>query len=277
MKLFSSKLFLWALALLILCTVLIGFNLSTGRLSPLTNGTGTVLTPVQRALTSAGDFISDLFGYFYRYDSLVEENARLKARVQELEQVEREYYAAIDENASLRELAGLKRKNAQFEYELAEVIGVSSDGVSTTYTLSRGEKDGVEVNDAVVTGDGLMGYVSSVGYNFCEVKPITDLSMSIGAIVSRTRETVVAEGSYELAEQGLLRLSYLKNDSDVLVGDMVESSGYGGIFPKGLLIGSITEVLPESHGLSTYAKIQPAVNLDGLKKVYIIKSFEITE
>lgn len=277
MKLFSSKLFLWALALLILCTVLIGFNLSTGRLSPLTNGTGTVLTPVQRALTSAGDFISDLFGYFYRYDSLVEENARLKARVQELEQAEREYYAAIDENASLRELAGLKRKNAQFEYELAEVIGVSSDGVSTTYTLSRGEKDGVEVNDAVVTGDGLMGYVSSVGYNFCEVKPITDLSMSIGAIVSRTRETVVAEGSYELAEQGLLRLSYLKNDSDVLVGDMVESSGYGGIFPKGLLIGSITEVLPESHGLSTYAKIQPAVNLDGLKKVYIIKSFEITE
>ena len=130
---------------------------------------------------------------------------------------------------------------------------------------------------SVVTGDGLMGYVSSVGYNFCEAKPVTDLSMSIGAIVSRTRETVVAEGSYELSEQGLLRLSYLKNDSDVLVGDMVESSGYGGIFPKGLLIGSITEVLPESHGLSTYAKIQPAVDLDELKKVYIIKSFEITE
>lgn len=277
MKLFSSKLFLWALALLVLCSVLVGFNLSTGRLSPLTNGAGTVLTPVQRALTSAGDFISDLFGYFYRYDSLVEENARLKARVQQLEQAEQDYYAAIDENASLRELAGLKRKNAQFEYELAEVIGVSSDGVSTTYTLSRGEKDGIEVNDAVVTGDGLMGYVSAVGSNFCEVKPVTDLSMSIGAIVSRTRETVVAEGSYELSEQGLLRLSYLKNDSDVLVGDMVESSGYGGIFPKGLLIGSVTEVLPETHGLSSYAKIQPAVDLDGLKKVYIIKSFEITE
>ena len=58
---------------------------------------------------------------------------------------------------------------------------------------------------------------------------------------------------------------------------MVESSGYGGIFPKGLLIGSITEVLPESHGLSTYAKIQPAVDLDELKKVYSINSFEITE
>ena len=90
MKLFSSKLFLSALALLVVCVVLIGFNLSTGRFSPLTGAAGAALTPVQRALTSAGNFVSDLFGYFYRYDSLVEENARLKARVQELEQAERE-------------------------------------------------------------------------------------------------------------------------------------------------------------------------------------------
>lgn len=277
MKLFSSKLFLSALALLIVCVLLVGFNLSTGRFSPLTNAAGAALTPVQRALTSAGNFVSDLFGYFYRYDSLVEENARLKARVQELEQAEREYYAAIDENASLRELAGLKRRNAEFEYELAEVIGVSSDGVSTVYTLSRGEKDGVEVNDAVVTGDGLAGYVSAVGSNFCEVRPVTDLSMSVGATISRTRETVVAEGSYELCEEGMLRLSYLKNDSDVLAGDAVETSGYGGVFPKGLLIGWVAEVLPESHGLSAYAKVRPAADLSQLKKVYIVKSFVVTE
>ena len=114
-------------------------------------------------------------------------------------------------------------------------------------------------------------------YNSCQVKPITDVSVKMGAVVSRTREVVVAEGSFELAGDGLLRLSYLQNDSDVLVGDTVETSGYGGIFPKGLLIGTITEVLPESHGISTYAKIQPAVDLTALKKVYIVKSFTITE
>lgn len=277
MKLFSSKLFCWALALFLCASVLLGFNLATGRLSFLTNGTGVLVTPVQQALTRAGNFVSDVFGYFYRYDSLVEENQELEKRVQELEQKEREYYAAIDENTYLRELAGLRRKNSQFEYELAEVIGLSSDGVSTTYTLSRGEKDDIEVNDAVVTGDGLVGYVSSVGYNFCQVKPVTDISLKMGAVISRTREVVVAQGSYDLAEDGLLRLSYLKNDSDVLVGDTVETSGYGGIFPKGLLIGTITEVLPESHGISTYAKVKPAAQLDSLKKAYIIKSFTITE
>ena len=157
MKLFSSKLFCWALALFLCSSVLLGFNLATGRLTFLTNGTGVLVTPVQQALTRAGNFVSDVFGYFYRYDSLVEENQELEKRVQKLEQKEREYYAAIDENTYLRELAGLRRKNSQFEYELAEVIGLSSDGVSTTYTLSRGEKDDIEVNDAVVTGDGLVG------------------------------------------------------------------------------------------------------------------------
>ena len=76
---------------------------------------------------------------------------------------------------------------------------------------------------------------------------------------------------------GLLRFSYLKNDSDVLAGDAVETSGYGGVFPKGLLIGWVAEVLPESHGLSAYAKVRPAADLSQLKKVYIVKSFVVTE
>ena len=277
MKLFSSKLFIWALVLLVLCSVIIGFSIGTGKLSPLTNGASVVITPIQHALTTVSDFFNDLFGYFYRYNSLQEENAELKSRVLELERKEREYQAAIYENEYLRELAGLKRRHADYDCELAEVIGISSDGISTTFTLSRGTKDGVEVNDAVITGDGLVGYVSRVEYNSCQVKPITDVSVKMGAVVSRTREVVVAEGSFELADDGLLRLSYLQNDSDVLVGDTVETSGYGGIFPKGLLIGTITEVLPESHGISTYAKIQPAVDLTALKKVYIVKSFTITE
>lgn len=277
MKLFSSKLFIWALVLLIFCTGVLGFSLATGKLSILSNGAGSALTPVQLGISRVSDFFSDLFGYFYRYNALEEENAQLKEQLRELEQAQRKYYAAIDENTYLRELAGLKRRNSDFDMELAEVLGVSTDGISTTYTLSRGTKDGIEVNDTVITADGLMGYVASVGYNFCEVKPVTDISMKMGAVVSRTREVVVAQGSYDLVQEGLLRLSYLKNDSDVLVGDTVETSGYGGIFPKGLLIGTITQVQPESHGISTYAKIQPAVDLSSLKKVYIIRSFTITE
>ena len=90
MKLFSSKLFIWALVLLVLCSVIIGFSIGTGKLSPLTNGASVVITPIQHALTTVSDFFNDLFGYFYRYNSLQEENAELKSRVQELERKERE-------------------------------------------------------------------------------------------------------------------------------------------------------------------------------------------
>ena len=77
MKLFSSKLFIWALVLLVLCSVIIGFSIGTGKLSPLTNGASVVITPIQHALTTVSDFFNDLFGYFYRYNSLQEENAEL--------------------------------------------------------------------------------------------------------------------------------------------------------------------------------------------------------
>ncbi len=277
MKLFSSKLFLWALALLIVCGVIIGFNLATDRLSPASGLAGVILTPMQQGISRVSGFFSGITDYFTRYNELESENKELKARVLELEKSQRDYYAAVDENTYLRELAGLKKKNSSFDYELAEVIGINTDSVSTVYTLSRGSKDDIEVNDAVVTAEGLVGYVSTVGPNFCQVKPVTDISLKMGAVISRTREVVVAEGSFDLAAKGLLRLSYLKNGSDVLVGDTVESSGYGGIFPKGLLIGTITEVLPESHGISTYAKVRPAADLSSLKKVYIIKDFSLTD
>lgn len=277
MKLFSSKLFIWALILLVICTTLIGFSLGTGKLSPASMGAGFILTPVQNAVSAVGDFFTDTFGYFYKYNSLVDENEELTARVRELETKEREYYAAIDENTYLRELAGLRRKQSDFEYELAEVVGVSSDGVSTVYTISRGSDYDIEVNDAVITGDGLAGYVTSVGPNFSEVKAVTDVSLKMSAAISRTREVVVAEGNFDLAVDGMLKLSYLENDSDVLVGDTVETTGSGGIFPKGLLIGTITDVLQETHGISTYAKVSPAADLKNLKKVYIIKSFTISE
>lgn len=207
----------------------------------------------------------------------MEENAQLSARVKELEQKEREYYAAIDENTYLLKLAGLKRKHPDFEYGMAEVIGIANDGISKVFTLSLGSNDGIEINDTIVTADGLAGYVSKVGLNFCEARAVTDISLKMGAAVSRTREVVVAEGNFDLASEEKLKLSYIKNDSDILVGDTVETTGFGGIFPKGLLIGTIVEVLPESHGISTYAKIEPAVDLQNLKKVYIIKSFSVTE
>ena len=83
----------------------------------------------------------------------------------------------------------------------------------------------------------------------------------------------VAEGMAEHIHENKLKVSYLDNETTVKYNDIVETSGYGDIYPKGIVIGYVDEVVPESHGLSTYATIRPAVEINQLKKLYIIKEF----
>ena len=130
------------------------------------------------------------------------------------------------------------------------------------------------LRDAVVAASPEGILVAEVGPNFAEVTTVIDPAISIGARVSQSQEIVVAEGSSSLTYEKKLRLSYLDNDTESEVRDVVETSGYGDIYPKGIVIGYIDEIKDESHGLSKYAVITPAVDFSKLQKVYVIKDFE---
>ena len=145
-----------------------------------------------------------------------------------------------------------------------------------TLTLDKGSSSGVNKDDLVTTVDGMLGFVSEVTDNTCEVTSITDPKMQCGALVTRTRETAIAEGDYNLMTRGALRLSYLREDSKVVVGDTVETSGRGGVFPKGILIGTVESVQPEESGLSYYAVIKPFVSVDSVSSVSIITEYTDT-
>ena len=92
----------------------------------------------------------------------------------------------------------------------------------------------------------------------------------------KVNETAIAEGDYNLMTRGALRLSYLREDSKVVVGDTVETSGRGGVFPKGILIGTVESVQPEESGLSYYAVIKPFVSVDSVSSVSIITEYTDT-
>ena len=145
-----------------------------------------------------------------------------------------------------------------------------------TLSLDKGLSHGVEVGDLVTTVDGMVGYVSEVYSNNCEVTTVVDVEMQCGALITRTRETAIAEGNYDLMAEGNLRLSYLTEDSSVVIGDTVETSGRGGLFPKGVMIGTVESVLPEENGISYYAVIKPFVNVDTVSSVSIVTDFTDT-
>ena len=273
MKAMRSKLFWFAAALVAVSLILTLSSAVTGKPTLVRNITGAIVTPLQNGLSAATDWFSGLFGYFYRYDALERENEELRKQIQEYEKLEIEYHAAVNQNAALREAAGIKAKRAEFELELCSVVSVTGNGFQSSLTLSRGSVSGIEEGDCVITGDGMVGYVDQVGLNHCVVKTVIHVDFSASAAVSRTREVVVAGGDFELAGDGLLKVPYLENDANVRVGDTILTNG--GAYPPDLILGRVAEVRQESHGISSYAAVEPAVNLDELSTVFVVKSFSV--
>ncbi len=273
---FSFRMFVVVALVIVLCLGVTVYTGATGNSNPVATGLGVVIKPIQKGISQIGNMISKGSSYFEGYDALEKENEELKAQVRELEEKVREADLAISERDNLRTLLGLKENNPQFTHcEPAEVISRNPGEWATTVSLDKGSNDGVELNDVVITEDGMVGYVSSVAPTYCDVTTVVDTNMQAGAIVTRTREVGVAEGDYTLMNEGALKLAYLETDAEVVIGDTVETSGMGGVFPKGIMIGTVERVLPEGNGISNYAVIKPFVNVKEVKSVYIITDFEV--
>jgi rod shape-determining protein MreC len=270
MKLFRSKLFLFALALVLLACAIMIFAYGTGQPTIVTDVLGAVVTPLERGVTAVTDWFGGVTGYFHKYRELEAENAELRSRIAEYEKTEARYYAAVEENESLRALSGLSSRYKELSWQLAEVVSVGAAGFQNTVTVDLGSVHGVEEGDCVMTEEGLVGYVSEVGLNFSQVVTVINLDSHIAARISRTREVVVAEGDFRLAAKGRLKLSYLKNGADVREGDLVETSG-AEKYPEGILIGRVAYVEMETHGISSYAVIEPLADVTNLKSVFIAK------
>ena len=258
---------------IILIAVIVSFVKIGSSYNPFSAVIGTVLTPIQSAVNSASDSVKGFFSYFYEFDSIKAENEQLKDRIKELEALESKYNKAISENEYLRTLARISIENPTYEYEFASVTAIETTDYHKIVTIDKGQAHGIELYDCAIVREGLVGYVSKVGPNFAEITTVLDPSMKIGALISQTQEIGVAEGVAEYIHENRLKVSYLDNETKAKYNDIVETSGYGDIYPKGLVIGYVDQVIPETHGLSTYATIRPAVELTQLKKLYIIKDF----
>ncbi len=244
----------------------------------LQNAVGVVTYPFRAAATAVTGWVEDKQRYYKDYSDLLAENEELRSRVAELESDARQAEADREENALLRELLELREQRRDLTFESAAVIDRESTNWTSALTLNRGTAHGVEKNDCVISSEGyLVGVVSAVGYNWCTVLTVIDTDTEIGARVFRTQEIAVAEGDLALMGEGKLRLSYLSADAQLLTGDVVTTSGLGGFYPGGLVIGTVETVQTGDDGLAQYAVLAPSARLDELKEVFVIKEFDVVE
>ena len=272
----GSRFFVGVAVVAVLCILSALYSGVTGNPSPVTRIVGFVTTPVQRLATGVSGFFSRGLSYFTDFDALQAENEELRRQLREMEQTVRDAELALEENARLRQQAGQPERMRELTTISAEVIARNPGDWATTLTLDKGSNHGVEEGDLVTTVDGMVGYVSEVQSNYCEITTVVDVEMQCGALITRTRETAIAEGDYDLMADGNLRLSSLTEEARVATGDTVDTSGRGGLFPKGVMIGTVESVLPESNGISYYAVLRPFVDVDSVSSVSIVTDFTDT-
>jgi rod shape-determining protein MreC len=268
--------------LILVAAVLLAALLALGSFllgnDPVADALGVLTTPFRSLSTAAAERVQDWYDRAFQYDTLGDANEELRARLAELEGLERDYQDAIRQNEQYRELLGLAEKRSDFVFEQAEITQRSTSSWERTVTLNKGSKHGVEVDDCVVDEYGnLMGIVTQVDYNSCLMATIVDAEVELGGRVARTDENAILEGDFTLMLEGKLKLSYLTEDSQLISGDQITTSGLGLVYPAGLVVGTIESIHTEANGLDRYAVVRPAADLDGQRYVFIIKDFEVVE
>lgn len=246
----------------------------TGEAGPADDLAGIILTPIQNGIGIVSGKIAGFFGYFTDVDQLRVENKELQTQVNELQEQLGDYDRYKGENDRLKNYLGIKEKNPDFVFEMADITAREPNNWFNVFTINKGEKDGIAPQCTVITSDGLVGYVFAVGANWSKVVTILDPQCVFGVTVSRTKEVAVIEGDDELKDDGLCKMSLLPPNNTVQKGDVVITSGLGEIFPAGIKAGTVKEVFPEASGIASYAVIEPAVDLMEIKEVMVIIGFQ---
>lgn len=244
--------------------------------APLVNVVNTAAAPFRSAYTAVAAWFNDKQNYYRDTTALLEENAALRKRIAKLEADLRQAEDDSKENEVLRDALELRKQRRELELESAVVTERSMTNWTSSLTLNKGTTHGVEAGDTVIDGTGsLVGVVREVGLNWCTVLTLVDTDTSLGAQVFRTKDLGLAVGSFSLMERNRLRLEFLPAGCRLLEGDLVQTSGLGGYYPSGLVIGTVEEVLMDESGAASYAILVPSAELDALTEVFVIKSFDI--
>lgn len=277
MKLFKNKFFIVCLSVAVAVAVLMSVFSLMGYRALVRNVLGTVATPF-RAIGNLFCGAVEGFGkHFQSIDALEEKNAELEEENRTLREQIEQAERLEAENERLRDYLGMKAAYPTFTLEEGTVIGHEGENYLTVLTLNRGSIHGIQVNMAVITKDGIVGCVSEVGLTWCKVSTILEDARSVGVLAPRSGASGILSGEYTYRENGTCRLTFLDDDArsaDVRVGDRIETSGLGSVYPAGLTVGQVTDMRADAATRSLIATVKPTVDLSSLSYVMIITGYQ---
>lgn len=236
------------------------------------NGIGSLLSPVQNALTTAAGGVKNFFTNWRNYDKLQDEYDALSRENEQLSLQLSSASEAIAENDRLNELLEAKSSYESLDPIYARVIARDAGQWFSTFSINRGDMHGVSVGMAVVNGDGLIGRVYQVGLNYANVITIIDPRSSLACLVQRTRDNGIMQGNVsDDSDEAECYIYYLPNVNNIMPGDEIVTSGTDGYYPKGLTVGTVTQVSLSAGSEGSFAVVSPSVDFLHLEEVLVLR------
>lgn len=243
-----------------------------------------VLSPEQNSIVS-GSLNAAIKGLFQvsahaaaSADSANEEDVRrelerLKSENAELRNQLSDYIDTKQENARLKKLLDIKKNNPSYKLTPANVIKRDANDDFYSFTLDEGTAQGISVNNPVITENGLVGWVCQADAATCKVKTILSPDTKAGAKDKQSGDNGIINGSATLCDQNLTAMTTLAENHKVKKGDMVVTSGTGGVYPGGLLIGEVQSVEFNSYDASRHAVVKPYEDIRYISTAAVITDF----
>lgn len=256
------------ITIIILILIVIVSNIKIEDFSHVGEALSSLVMPVQNGITYIKNKISGNDTFFSDMAALKEENKELKEKNSELEKSLRELEIIKSENETLKEYVNLKDKYTEYTTVPGYVINKNTSNYSNVIVINIGEDDGIAVGMPVIADEGLVGHVISVTSTTAKIQTLIDTSSAVSSVVGTARDSVVVKGNLENSD--MLKGTYIPTTATLLEGDKVETSGLGGIYPKGITIGTVKQIIDTKNLTNRYALIEPAVNFEKLETVLVI-------
>lgn len=266
---FSTKHILIGISMLCILLMVLTWE-SRSSITPMEKSIAHVIIPVQKGISYFGDWLSDRVSFITSIRQLEDMNREL------LEQVDRlDYENSILKQTKLeldrlRELYELDQRYADYPKMGARVIGKDPGNWYNRFIIDKGEEDGVAVDMVVMAGAGLAGRVMEAGPGYAKVKAIIDDTSSVSAKVLRTSDLCIVKGDKSLEDYGTASIEYIPDEVNLVVGDEIVTSHLGSIYPPGILVGRVSEIIEQPHRMTKRAILEPVVDFKHLEEVLVI-------
>ncbi len=269
----SSRIWLWLGVVIAAGLVLMGAS-RLAVLEPVENLVLKATSPVQDALRDASRPLADFLTNLTDVNELTDENQRLREEIDRLSGEVSRLRGSEIRLQELQQLLQVKEAHPEETYLVANVFAQDPSNLKEVVAIDRGKADGVREGMVVVTeGRSLVGRVTKALDDYAWVTLITDSNSAVSAMIQESRAQGVVTGSHSRR----LSMEFVRQDAPVNEGDVVITSGLGGTFPQGIVIGQVTNVEQQAQELFQSVQVEPLAGLSQLETVLVLASFEPTQ